>query len=218
MHGYLADCKSFYNQISFFERDFEVFAPDFKGFGNNKGMAYPYSLDDYIKELKEYFYKNSISSPSVIAHSFGGRVAIKCAYLDKTFFDKIVLTGSAGLKPKKTVKKVIKKGVFNILKRFMPKEKLKTFYSKDYLSLDSVMQKSFIKIVNEHLDYCLNKIENKTLIINGVNDRETPPYMAKKLNRFIKDSKLIMVKGASHFVFIDKPNFFNMEVRKFLLS
>ncbi len=181
-------------------------------------MDYPYSLDDYIEDLREYFYKNSITAPSVIAHSFGGRVAIKLACKDKTFFDKIVLTGSAGLKPKTTVKKVIKKGVYNILKKVIPKEKLKGFYSKDYQSLDSVMQKSFIKIVNEHLDYCLDKIENKTLIINGKEDRETPPYMAKKLNRFIKDSTLIMVKGAGHFVFLDKPNYFNMEVRKFLLS
>ena len=214
----MADSKSFYNQIPFFERDFEVFAPTFKGFGENKGMAYPYSLDDYIQELKEYFYKYSITCPSVIAHSFGGRVALKCAYLDKNFFDKMVLTGCAGLKPRETVKKVIKKGVFNILKRVVPKEKLKRFYSKDYLSLDSVMKQSFVKIINEHLDYCLEKIENKTLIINGEKDTETPVYMAKKLNRFIKDSKLIMVKGAGHFAFIDKPNFFNMEVGKFLLS
>ena len=218
MHGYLADSKIFYNQIPYFEREFEVFAPDFKGFGENKGMAYPYSLDDYILDLKEYFYKNSIKSPSVVAHSFGGRVAIKCAYLDNNFFDKIVLTGSAGLKPKKTIKKVIKKGVFNILKRVVPKEKLKTFYSKDYLSLDSVMQKSFIKIVNEHLDYCLNKIENKTLIINGIDDKETPVYMAKRLNLEIKNSNLILLSNAGHFAFIDKPNLFNMEIGKFLLS
>ena len=218
MHGYLADSKIFYNQIPYFERQFEVFAPDFKGFGNNKGMSYPYSLDDYILELKEYFYKNSIKSPSVVAHSFGGRVAIKCAYLDKSFFDKIVLTGSAGLKPKKTIKKMIKRCVFNLSKRFIKKEKLKAFYSKDYLALDGVMQKSFIKIVNEHLDYCLEKIQNKTLIINGKNDKETPIYMAKRLNLAIKNSNLILLSNAGHFSFIDKPNLFNMEVGKFLLS
>jgi pimeloyl-ACP methyl ester carboxylesterase len=80
------------------------------------------------------------------------------------------------------------------------------------------MQKSFIKIVNEHLDYCLNKIENKTLIINGVNDKETPIYMAKRLNLGIKNSHLILLPNAGHFAFIDRPNLFNMEIGKFLLS
>ena len=147
MHGYLSDKRVFYNQLNFFSRNFEVFAYDFKGFGENKGMPFPYSLDDYVKDLGEYFYKKGIKTPSVVAHSFGGRVVLKSAYNDANFFNKIVLTGSAGLKPKSSITKKIKKSAFSILKRFISKEKLKGFYSKDYLMLDEVMKKSFIKIV-----------------------------------------------------------------------
>lgn len=218
MHGYLSCKESFIKQIRFFERDYEVFAFDFKGFGDNKGMEYPYSLDDYVIETKEYFYKKGLKSPSVIAHSFGGRVAIKSAYTDKNFFSKIVLTGSAGLKPKKTLSKEIKTKTFKVLSKFIKKERLRSFYSKDYLSLDDVMKESFIKIVNEHLDNLLGGIYNKTLIINGKNDRETPLYMAKRLNLGIKNSKLVIIENAGHFCFIDKSDKFNMEVREFLLS
>ena len=80
------------------------------------------------------------------------------------------------------------------------------------------MQKSFIKIVNEHLDYTLPKIKNQTLIVFGSEDKETPLYMAKKLHKNIKNSKLVIIKGAGHFCFIDNPNKFNLEVREFLLS
>ena len=191
---------------------------DFKGFGENKGMLFPYSLDDYVKDLGEYFYKKGIKTPSVVAHSFGGRVVLKSAYNDANFFNKIVLTGSAGLKPKSSITKKIKKSAFSILKRFISKEKLKGFYSKDYLMLDEVMKKSFIKIVNEHLDYTLPFINNQVLIINGDKDKETPLYTAYKLNKEIKDSKLVIIKGAGHFAFIDKPNRFNMEVMEFLLQ
>lgn len=218
LHGYLANGKSFFNQLKYFEKSFEVFAPDLRGFGENSFMPYPYSLDDYIEDVKEYFYKNNIKKPCCIAHSFGGRIAIKVASYNKEFFDKIVLTGAAGLKPKKTVKKALKKSVFNLCKHFIPKSKLQNFYSKDYLSLNSVMRQSFIKIVNEHLDYCLQNIENKTLIINGKKDRETPLYFAKRLNKGIKNSKLIILENAGHFAFIDKPFEFNMEVGEFLLS
>jgi pimeloyl-ACP methyl ester carboxylesterase len=200
------------------ERDFEVFAPDLKGFGQNIPMAYPYSLDDYISDVCEYMYKNGITCPSVIAHSFGARIAIKASAGDKKLFNKLVLTGAAGLKPRKTFKKTLKKATFSILKKFVPKEKLKGFYSSDYQSLDVVMKQSFVKIINEHLDGKLEKVENQTLLVFGSNDKETPLYMAKRLNKGIKNSRLIVINNAGHFCFIDKSAKFNVEVKEFLLS
>lgn len=218
MHGYLSNGNSFYNQIKFFERNYQVFYPDFKGFGNNLGMQYPYSLDDYVIDLNEYMYKEGIVCPHVVAHSFGGRVALKMASQNPKIFDKLVLTGCAGLKPKSTLKKTTKKLVFNMLKKIIKKERLRCFYSSDYLALDPIMRQSFIKIVSEHLDHCLEKIENQTLLIFGNKDNETPLYMAKKLNAGIKNSKLIIFEKAGHFCFLDKPIKFNTEVKEFLLS
>ena len=218
LHGYLSNGKSFYNQLSFFSRDFEVFAPDLKGFGENTDMPFPYSLDDYIDEVAEYMYKHGLKSPCVVAHSFGGRITIKGVATKKLEFNKIVLTGSAGLKPKNTLKKRAKRFCFNAVKRFFKKEKLLRFYSSDYLSLNDMMKQSFIKIVNENLDEYLAFIKNQTLIINGEKDRETPLYMAKKLNKNIPNSTLLVFKEAGHFCFLDKPNKFNMEVKEFILS
>lgn len=218
MHGYLSSSDSFYCQIPYFSRFFEVHAIDFQGFGKNKGMAYPYSLDDYITQLKEFMAVNNIHKPHVIAHSFGARVAIKATSLDGELFSKLVLTGAAGLKPKRTLKKTIKKSIFNLLKKFTSKEKLTRFYSQDYLSLDPIMRQSFIKIVNEHLDQNLSSIKNKTLIIFGDKDKQTPLYMAKRLNKNITNSRLKIIEGAGHFCFIDKPYTFNMEVGEFLFS
>ncbi len=218
LHGYLSSGKSFYNQLSYFSRDFEVFAPDLKGFGGNLDMPYPYSLNDYVDEVAEYIYKEGIKKPHVVAHSFGGRITIKGVATKTLDFNKIVLTGSAGLKPKNTLRKRVNKMCFNIAKRFVKKEKLTRFYSSDYLALNNVMKQSFVKIVNEHLDEYLKDIKNQTLIINGDLDKETPLYMAKKLNDNILNSTLLVFKGCSHFCFLDKPNKFNMEVKEFILS
>lgn len=217
MHGYLSSSASFYKQLDFFSKDFNVYAPDLTGFGKNKFMPYPYSLDDYVKELKEFVQNRGIVNPSVIAHSFGGRVAIKLASEQPNFFNKMVLVGSAGLKPKTTPKKIIKKCTFNILKVFIKKEKLTAFYSKDYNALNAVMKESFKLIVSEHLEEVLDAITTKTLIVYGKNDKETPPYMAKRFNKGIKNSKILALNGG-HFCFIDSPHKFNMEVKEFLLS
>lgn len=195
-----------------------MFAPDLKGFGENKGMKYPYTLDDYVKEVNEYKYKHGLVNPHIIAHSFGARIAIKGAANDKEFCDKLVLVGAAGLKPKDTVYKKTKRALFKVLKRVLPKEKLSFFYSKDYLAVDGVMRESFLKIIREHLDGEISKIKNQTLVISGENDKETPVYMAKRLFNGIENSRLIILSGAGHFCFIDKPLKFNTEVREFLLS
>lgn len=218
LHGYLSSGDSFIYQKAYFERYFNVFTPDLKGFGKNQGMEWPYSLNDYLTEVKEYMYKNSIVYPNLIAHSFGGRIALKGASEDKNLFDKLVLTGCAGLKPKATIKKCFKRGVFLVAKRFIPKERLQAFYSKDYRELSPVMKESFKKIVSEHLDDRLPFIYNKTLLVFGKNDRETPIYMAKRLNSGIKNSSLLLFENAGHFCFIDESLKFNMEVREFLLS
>ena len=195
-----------------------MFAPDLKGFGENCDMKYPYSLDDYVSDVEEYMYKKGLDSPFVIAHSFGARVVIKGVGTKKLDFKKIVLTGPAGLKGRKSIKKGAKKLVFSVLKKVVPREKLRAFYSRDYLSLTPIMKKSFTKIVGENLDGYLSKIDCPTLVIEGLKDRETPPYMARKMNREIKNSKLIFFEGAGHFAFIDSPLKFNLEVKEFLLS
>lgn len=218
LHGYLSDKRSFAYQYQFFSRYFTVYAFDFQGFGENKGMEYPYSLSDYVNQLKAFIEKHELYKPHVIAHSFGGRVALKTAYSSPDLLGKLVLTGSAGLKPKWNFIKALKKTTFKILKPFLSEKGRLKFYSSDYLALDLVMRQSFIKIVNESLDYTLNSINNQTFIIFGKNDKETPIYMAKRLNKGLKNSKIFIIDGAGHFCFVDKPLIFNTEVREFLLS
>lgn len=204
--------------MHYFRKDYDVFAPDLKGFGDNKNMVKPYSLDDYIRDVEEYKYKYGIKNPHVIAHSFGARIAIKASAQNKEFCDKLVLTGAAGLKPKNTLLKMSKRALFKALRKVVPKEKLKIFYSKDYLAVDEVMKKSFNLIVSEHLDDKIQNVKNPTLIIFGERDKQTPLYMAKRLFNGIPDSRLVVIEGAGHFCFIDKPAKFNTEVREFLLS
>ena len=146
MHGYLSDKRVFSYQYPFFNRDFEVFSLDLKGFGENDNMDYPFSLDDYVEEVKEFCYKNKVERPSVIAHSFGGRIVTKLSANEKDFFNKIVLTGSAGLKPKKSIKKIFKTTCYKLLKKAKGKKNLDRFFSSDYNKLSEVMKKSFIKI------------------------------------------------------------------------
>ena len=217
LHGYLSDKKAFTLQRRFFENFYDTYAFDFTGFGLNSSMRYAYNLTDYALETLEFIDKNNLKNPFVIAHSFGGRVAIKIAGgLEKNAFSKIVLTGSAGLKKRRTPVRLIKKGYYNIVKNFLSPNKRLKFFSSDYQKLSPVMRESFKLIVNENLESLAKEITAKTLIINGENDRETPFYTAKKFNRLIKNSYLYKIKNAGHFSFLEKPDEFNRITLSFL--
>lgn len=179
-------------------------------------MAKPFDLDDYVKEVSDYVKRNNLINPIVIAHSFGGRIAIKLESTSPTF-SKMILTGSAGIKPRFSLKKFFKKFLFKVLSLFIKKEKLVRFYSKDYQSLPKTNRISFIKIVNEYLDNRLDKITCPTLLVFGENDKETPIYMAKKLHKKIKNSQLKIILKAGHFCFLDRPKEFIDLAKEFLL-
>lgn len=178
-------------------------------------MEFPYSLSDYVREVRDYMEENRIVKPFVIAHSFGARIAVLAAAEDPELFSKAVLCGAAGLKPRFSLKKACKKAAFNILKRIAGKEKLQKFYSSDYRKLSPVLRESFIKIVNERLDKVAEKVKTPTALIFGDKDRETPVYMGRKYNNKIKGSKLYIIKGAGHFSFVDRPYEFCKIIREF---
>ena len=95
-------------------------------------MEYPYSLSDYVNQLKNFIDKHGLIKPHVVAHSFGGRVALKTAYYNPNLLGKLVLTGCAGLKPKRTLLKSIKKVTFKMIKPFFSETTRLKFYSPDY--------------------------------------------------------------------------------------
>ena len=88
--------------------------------------------------------------------------------------DKLILTGSAGLKPKRSMGYYIKVYLYKLLKKILPKKLLKGFGSKEYRSLSGVMKESYLKIVNTHQDGEVSKIKNQTYLIYGSKDKSTP--------------------------------------------
>ncbi len=62
----------------------------------------------------------------------------------------------------------------------------------------------------------LNKITAPTLILHGANDRAVPTKNGELLAERIPNSKLKIIKDASHFVIIEKYEEFNNEVMNFI--
>lgn len=214
LHGYLSCKESFYPQIGYFSRHFRVTAPDFPGFGESDRIPAAWSVGDYADWLEGFFKEQGIVFPYVIAHSFGGRVALKC--LARGLIDRAVLTGCAGIVKKRTMAYRIRVGGYRLVKRVSPRFAEAHFGSREYRSLSPLMRESYKKIVNEDLREEAGRIARPVLYLYGERDKETPLSSGRILHECTAGSKLAVFKGCGHFAHLEEPLLFNLAAEEFL--
>lgn len=214
-HGYLASKESFMPQIEYFSKFYRVTAFDFPGFGASDPIPFPYSVGDYADWAEEYLASLRIERPLVVAHSFGGRVAVKCLSRGRAF-ERAALTGCAGIKKKRTAGYRVKVGAYRFVKKFAPRYAEQHFGSQEYRTLTPLMKESYKKIVNEDLREDAKKIDCPVLFLCGEEDSETPLTSAKIYQSCVKGSSLYVMKHCGHFAHLENPHEFNLAVEEFL--
>lgn len=215
LHGYLSSKEAWSAQIAYFSRFYRVTAIDFLGFGQSAPLKTPFSVGEYAAWTKEVMSALGVRKPHVLAHSFGCRVAVKAASGDKELFDKMLLTGPAGVILKRGVSYHIKVGTYRFVKRFAPKFAEKRFGSEEYRSLSPLMKESYKKIVNEDLREAARSVENQTLLVEGTRDTVTPLAEARAYLQSFPRACLTQIEGG-HFAFAENPVAFNLIAEEFL--
>ena len=220
LHGYLSSKEAFRAQIEYFSRFFRVTALDFIGFGKSAPLKQPFSVADYAEWTRQAMAILQVQMPHVIAHSFGCRVAVKMAALAavsqrKPAFDKMILTGAAGVVLRRGFLYHAKVSAYRATRKIAPRFAEKRFGSKEYRALSPIMKESYKKIVNEDLRECARKTPNEVLIIQGESDKTTPLKEAQAYLQAFKRGSLQVMQGG-HFAFAERPTVFNMLVEEFL--
>lgn len=209
LHGWEGSTLSF----SFFANSInrKCILVDFPPFGKSSSPQTPLYVKDYKEMVCALLKYLRIKKVFIVAHSFGGRVAIEISATTK-IVKRMILTGSAGLK-KKSLKKIIKQLTYKFQKflskiNLYPILKLQKKGSSDYQKLTPQMKKTFINIVNYDQKKILNSILAPTLLVWGNLDKETPFYFTKIFKKHIKDCEVVVFNGHGHFAYIEKPQIF----------
>ena len=218
LHGYLSSKESFAYQIEYLSKFFSVTAFDFWGFGKSPSLKEAWSVGDYAEATLSLLQSLKIERCNVLAHSFGGRVALKLLANSPRLFDKALLTGCAGVLPKRGVSYRLRVKAYRAVKRIAPSFAEKKFGSAEYKTLSPVMRESYKKIVNEDLTPLLCRIKTPVLYVFGEKDTATPPYMAEILRQNTPNSELLYMKGCTHFCFCEQPQLFNAIAREFFMA
>ncbi len=210
---------------------------DFPGFGNSDEPPKAWDVDRYT-DLVEAFILNQTEgydeAPDLLVHSYGGRVVLKLLTRPSINqkLGKVIITGGAGLKPRRKPKYYLKKVSARLLK--LPFQVLpgslrerglshlrnstlwKMLGSSDYRQLSGVMRQTFVKSVSEHLDGLLPQIDREVLLVWGENDAATPLDQGIRMEKGLKNGVLIKMAGAGHYAFLDKPKQFTAICRAYL--
>jgi len=214
------------------EKDMTVMAVDFPAHGESGRPPEPWGVPDFAEAIKQLLKETDFLPCSVVAHSFGVRVTIWLAAHDATMFEKLVLTGAAGIRKPQTEEGRKRSEQFKKLNRMAEKaKKMKIFGnlpekwqndlrqkygSADYNALDEEMRKTFVKVINQDLSELLPQIQQPTLLLWGDKDTETPLWMGRQMEREIPDAGLVVLEGGSHFAYAEQSARFNTIAHHFL--
>ena len=209
----------------------DVLTVDFPGHGQSSEPPQPWGVPEYAEQISALLESLSISRVRVVAHSFGGRVAIYLASHHPERIDQMVLTGAAGIRKPLTETQKKRQARFkrmnamlNALKRFgllrtaveRWQDALRRRYgSADYVRLNENMRKTFSRVVSQDLYPFLKDIQAPTLLIWGSEDTETPLWMGEQMEKAIPDAGLVVFEGRTHFAFIEEWQRFLTIVRQF---
>lgn len=240
IHGFTANTTLWNDQFEVFSKRFKVMRYDMRGFGKS---ALPTVGKEYshTEDLKALLNQLGIDHAHSIGCSMGGRIALDFALEYPEVTKALILVDSsvggyqgwskAFLKSDELFEKKVKEKGWEAAKDLLTKTPSfrKLAREKPDVALRNKQMKSEYSgwhFVNadpcRHLDPPaigrLQEIKVPTLIIVGESDSPDYHNIADVLNKKIRDSRKIVMKGAGHTPNMETPREFNEAVLSFLAN
>ncbi|MCL4562761.1 MAG: alpha/beta hydrolase [Chloroflexi bacterium] len=228
LHGWGTDSSSLRPVLKALKENLpaRVIALDFPGFGYSQPPGEAWDVSSYTRFLSCFLDELGLAEVDIVAHSFGGRVAIKLAAEYPERIRRLVLVDSAGIRPRPTLLTGLRIALYKTLKKitrafpgaahlFRVDRLVARQGSDDYRNAGE-MRQTFVKVVNEDLRPWLRAIRCPVLLVWGERDDSTPLEDGRLMAQLIPHAKLEVIPGAGHFSFVDNPGLFNSLAISFL--
>ena len=201
---------------------------DFPGFGNSSEPPEVWGVEQYTKLMEHFLSSEGIDCPTLLGHSFGGRVGL--VYASRNDVRRLILVDAAGVKPRRSLRYYLKVYRFKLSKRIMRlllgRQRAQQWIdnrrakagSADYAAASPMTRSVLSRVVNEDLCHLMPHIKAPSLLIWGENDTATPIADAHKMERLIPGAGLVCFPGCGHYSFLDNPVQFAAVLRSFLNS
>lgn len=240
LHGTAASLHTWQGWVDALKKDFRVIRIDLPGFGiTGPAPDRNYSIDSYVKFLRQFLAELKIKQVSIAGNSLGGQIAWHYTAQYPDDVNKLILIDSAGLPRLKGIPMPIrlarmpvigKLGLY-ISPRFLVRNSLKEVYfdrSKvteelvdryQTMALREGNRQAFIDRalqIEEDSGKGLERIQIPTLILWGRYDQWIPVEQAENFRKKIPWSQVIVYDNAGHIPHEEIPEATVADALKFL--
>lgn len=230
IHGWGCNLDHWATVTNDLKDKFRIIAVDVPGFGESSEPQEVWGTPEYADFFTKFFQELGIEKPVVAGHSNGGRISI--ALGARGLCSRILLTDSAGIKPKRSPEYYMKVYSYKAMKKALSlpglknkkedilEKRRKKSGSADYQAASPKMRQIMSRVVNEDLTPLLAKITVPTLLVWGSEDTATPLSDGETMEKILKkagsDTALIVFQGRTHFAFLEEANRFNRIFEAFI--
>ncbi len=224
LHGLFGALSNFADLINHFSHKHNVVIPLLPIYELPIFQVSVAGLVDFVDKFVEY---KGYDKVHVLGNSLGGHVALLYVIGNPEHIASLILTGSSGLYESAFGTAFPKRGDYEYIKA----KTAATFYDPAVASKELVDE--VFSIVNDrgkairvvataksavrhNIGDKLHKIKVPTLLIWGLQDIVTPPFVGEKFRDLIEHSQLHMLDKCGHAPMMEKPAEFNALLEDFL--
>jgi len=226
LHGWGASIEAIGCVTAGLAPELEVVAVDLPGFGGSEPPREPWSVGRYAAFVLALCDELGLARVSIVGHSFGARIAIVVASGDGAArISRMLLTGAAGLKPRRKPSYYAKVSVAKVGKvvgavggapgRDLQARMRGKVASRDWLDASEAMRGTFRLVIGEDLAGRLPDVRVPTLLVWGEQDADTPLWMGERMKALLPDAGLVVLPGG-HYVYAERSAEFNRIAGHFL--
>ena len=234
IHGFGGSTYSYRHQIPAFSRDHRVIAVDLKGFGYSERRADAgLSATDQVRMLKRLLDRLGVAHAAFVGHSMGGAVVQRFAATYPEAVDALVLAGS--------VRPVARARLWlpaPLVRPFAPAiatltaSRILKLSFHDRTKLDDAVRDAYLRplrlrgsldgllaMMRDHRRDApadLSKARMPVLLLWGSDDRLVPLHAAQEIRRDLPQARLVVIEGAGHMLFEERPDACNQAIEDFL--
>lgn len=224
LHGLFGQLSNFDEMISQFGLQRRVVVPILPIYEMPLRKATVNGLVDYVSRFVKWRNYGQID---VLGNSLGGHIALLFSLANPTKVRSIILTGSSGLFenalgssfPKRSNRDFVRQKTETVF--YDPKDATEEMVDEVYDIVNDrnkalrliTMAKSAIR---ENLATRLDAIKAPTLLVWGLQDTITPPFVADQFKELIKNARVIFFDKCGHAPMMEHPVEFNTVLADFL--
>ena len=212
LHGYAGVLESWEFQINYFaSHHYRVVAPDLRGHGQSDAPYTRYSMDELVADL--YAITQRLALPpqfTLVAHSFGGAIAVEYANAHPEQLEKLVLIATAGEYPLPWLARMLLKLPLTWLRPFW---KYRTRYDAELHVMKNMVANNMQHWQGWSL---MRNITTPTLVITGERDNYFPRRVFADVGKMIPNVEEVDVGTAKHKVQLERHQAVTRAIERFV--